>query len=177
MNKATFTVKKIFLYGLGCILFGLVGFATSAPVYSIAPHPNWAYIVLTVFAYLYGPVAGAMIGAFGTFLSDQMVFGVISDLGWLISSTFIGLLIGLTFSYTRRINKRIVALLAQIILILVINAILLIGIKPFISSAWVGLPYVAILHSSVSTFWVNSFVVIVFGIPIGKFLEKKFSKK
>lgn len=176
MRKIAFTTRKIVLYGLGCALFVVVGCVLPIPIPNTTAHIDLGYVVMAIFAYLYGPIAGGLIGGMGRFLEDMILFGSIGSPGWLIASILMGMLIGLTFKFTQKGDNPQIALMIQIILILIINAVLLIGLSPFISSLWHGVPYITKLPSGLSAFLTNSFAIIVIGIPIGRILEKMLKK-
>lgn len=172
MNNKVFTVKQIAFYAMGIALFVVVGCMLPIHIPNTTAHIDLGYMVMAVFAYLFGPVAGALVGGMGRFMEDMILFGSIGSPGWLISSICMGFFIGLTFSRTKRMSNKKIASAIQIICILIINAIFLIGVSPFISSLWHSVPYITKLPSGISAFLTNCIAIIVLGIPLGKALEK-----
>ncbi len=172
MKDKVISVKRITLYAIGIALFVAVGCVLPLPIPNTTAHVDLGYMVMAVFAYLLGPVAGAIIGGMGRFIEDMILYGSIGSPGWLIASICMGLFIGLTFSRTKKIPNQKLALVIQVALILVINAVFLIGLSPFVSSLWHGVPYVAKLPSGISAFLTNCIAIIVLGLPVAKILER-----
>ncbi|QPK93946.1 ECF-type riboflavin transporter substrate-binding protein [Actinomyces sp. zg-332] len=79
--------------GVGAALFFVVGRFVSIP----SPIPNTSislqYAVLALFAVLYGPLAGFLIGIVGHYLIDISSFG--AWWSWILSSAVFGLVLGL----------------------------------------------------------------------------------
>lgn len=176
MNKQGFSTKQIALYGMGTALFVVVGCVIPIPIPNTTAHIDLGYMVMAVFAYMYGPIAGALVGGLGRFIEDMILYGSIGSPGWLIASILMGFFIGLTFSHTKKMKNQKVALLFQIIFILIINAILLIGLAPFVSSLWHGVPYILKMPSGISAFVTNCIAIIVIGIPLSHAVERIVKK-
>lgn len=173
MKNGLFTTKRIALYGLGIALFVVLGCTAPIPIPNTTAHIDLGYVVMAVFAYLYGGIPGLIVGAGGRFMEDMILFGSIGSPGWLIASACMGLFIGMIFQRTKKMEDKKVAVMINVVAILVINAVFLIGLSPFISSLWHGVPYVAKVPSGVSAFLTNCIAIIVLGMPLGMYLEKK----
>lgn len=86
------SVKTVVAIGIGAALFFVLGkLAIPSPV----PNTNISlqYAVQTVFATLFGPIAGLMIGFIGHTLIDATSYG--PWWSWIIASAFVGLVVGL----------------------------------------------------------------------------------
>lgn len=87
------SVKTIVAIGIGAALFFVLGKFAAIP----SPVPNTSiniqYSVLSVFAILYGPIAGVLIGFIGHTLIDATSYG--PWWSWIIASAVFGLLVGL----------------------------------------------------------------------------------
>lgn len=180
MNKKLSKIQSIAVYAMGAALFVVVGCALPIPIPNTTAHIDLGYAVMSIFAYLFGPIAGLAVGGLGRFLEDMILFGSIGSPGWLIASICIGLLIGFIFKWSKQRGKSTVCKIISLLCILLVNAVFLIGFAPFISSIWNGVPYVAKLPSGISAFITNSISIIVIGLPIAKILEKnkhKFNNK
>ncbi|WP_253280478.1 ECF-type riboflavin transporter substrate-binding protein [Arcanobacterium phocae] len=92
MSKKMSPVVQVVAIGIGAALFFVLGRFAAIPT----PIPNVAialqYAVLAVFAVLFGPVAGALIGGIGHVLIDATGYGIWAS--WEISSAVVGLIIG-----------------------------------------------------------------------------------
>ncbi len=86
------SVKSVVAIGIGAALFFVLGkIAIPSPV----PNTNISlqYAIQAVFATLFGPVAGLLIGFIGHTLIDATSYG--PWWSWIIASAFVGLVIGL----------------------------------------------------------------------------------
>lgn len=86
------SVKTVVAIGIGAALFFVLGkIAIPSPV------PNTKislqYAIQTVFATLFGPIAGLLIGFIGHTLIDATSYG--PWWSWIIASAFVGLVVGL----------------------------------------------------------------------------------
>lgn len=177
MEKRKSLIKETVLYGIGAALFLVIGCTLPIPIPNTTAHIDLGYVVMGVYAFFYGPIAGAVVGGLGRFLEDIVLFGSIGSPGWLIASICMGLLIGLVFKKTRKLSNIKIATTIQIFSILLINAIFLIGLAPFISSMWNGVPYLAKLPSGISAFATNSIAIICVAIPIANTLKRILPKQ
>ncbi|WP_127532818.1 ECF-type riboflavin transporter substrate-binding protein [Paenibacillus kobensis] len=87
------SVQSIVAVGIGSALFVILGRFGSIP--SGIPDTNieTTYALLALFAVLYGPVAGVLIGLIGHTLKDAIFYGS-PWFSWVIASAVVGLIIG-----------------------------------------------------------------------------------
>ncbi|QJC22087.1 ECF-type riboflavin transporter substrate-binding protein [Arcanobacterium buesumense] len=94
MSKKMSPVVQVVAIGIGAALFFVLGRFAAIPT----PIPNVAialqYAVLAVFAVLFGPVPGALIGGIGHVLIDATGYGIWAS--WEVASAVVGLIIGIT---------------------------------------------------------------------------------
>lgn len=101
-----FSVKTVVAIGIGAALFFVLGkIAIPSPV----PNTNISlqYSILAMFATLFGPIAGALIGFIGHTLIDATSYG--PWWSWIIASACVGVVIGLITSkmdMTNGFNKK-----------------------------------------------------------------------
>ncbi|MBO7217750.1 MAG: ECF transporter S component [Clostridia bacterium] len=174
-NKLSFT-QRITVYGLGAALFVVVGCALPIPIPNTTAHIDLGYAIVAIFGYLFGPIAGLLVGGLGRFLEDMILYGSIGSPGWLIASICIGFLTGILSKLRHKKINSVVSTIVIIVGILIVNAVFLIGFAPFISSLWNGVPFVAKLPSGISAFITNSVSMLALGIPVAKILEKPVKK-
>ncbi|PWV98650.1 energy-coupling factor transport system substrate-specific component [Paenibacillus cellulosilyticus] len=88
------SVQSIVAVGIGSALFVILGRFGSIP--SGIPDTNieTTYALLALFAILYGPIAGVLIGLIGHTLKDAIFYGS-PWFSWVIASAVVGLIIGL----------------------------------------------------------------------------------
>lgn len=101
MPKSVSPVVAVVATGIGAALFFVLGkIAIPSPVPNTTI--NLQYAVLLVFAVLYGPVVGALIGVIGHTLIDITGYG--TWWSWIIASAVVGLVIGLV-AFRSKINE------------------------------------------------------------------------
>lgn len=88
------SVKNIVAIGIGSALFIILGRFGSIPTFIPNTNIETAYAVLALFALLYGPWAGLLIGLIGHTLKDAISYGA-PWFSWVIASAVFGLLVGL----------------------------------------------------------------------------------
>ncbi|GGF78390.1 UPF0397 protein [Paenibacillus albidus] len=93
-GRKALSIKTIVAIGIGSALFVILGRFGSIP--SGIPNTNieTTYALLALFALLYGPAAGLLIGLIGHTLKDAILYGS-PWFSWVIASAIAGLIIGL----------------------------------------------------------------------------------
>ncbi|WP_322907050.1 ECF-type riboflavin transporter substrate-binding protein [Paenibacillus campi] len=94
------SVKTIVAIGIGSALFVILGRFASIPSFIPDTNIETTYALLALFALLYGPWAGLLIGLIGHTLKDAIFYGA-PWFSWVIASALFGLIVGLM---TRRIR-------------------------------------------------------------------------
>lgn len=145
MKKQLFSTKNICIYGVGILLYVIMSAMLSIPIPNSFAHVDLGYAVMTIYAYKYGPVAGLFVGTFGRILVDLLMYGGLGTPGWLIASASMGYVYGAIFIHLKKLNSKYIFIIFSIIFILIVNAVLLIGFAPYISSLWNGTSYLAVL--------------------------------
>ena len=172
MKKDLSLTQKITTYAIGSALFVVIGCSIPISIPNTSAHIDLGYAVMMIYAYLFGPIAGFVVGGLGRFLEDMILFGSIGSPGWLISSFSIGLLSGVILKLRYKVKNHTYFTIISALCVLIVNAIFLIGFAPFISSIWNGVPYLAKLPSGIAAFITNSVSMLLIGLPIAKILEK-----
>ncbi|MCQ4085704.1 ECF-type riboflavin transporter substrate-binding protein [Saccharibacillus sp. JS10] len=94
MQSKSFSVKTVVAIGIGAALFVVLARFGSIP----SPIPNTNiqtnYAILALFAVLYGPLAGLLIGLIGHTVTDLISYGN-PWFSWIIASGVFGLIVGL----------------------------------------------------------------------------------
>ncbi|MEK3749343.1 ECF-type riboflavin transporter substrate-binding protein [Paenibacillus sp. FSL E2-8871] len=93
-KQKVLSIKTIVAIGIGSALFVILGRFGSIP--SGIPNTNieTTYALLALFALLYGPFAGLLIGLIGHTLKDAIFYGS-PWFSWVIASGIVGLVVGL----------------------------------------------------------------------------------
>lgn len=88
-----FSIKTLVAIGIGAAIFAVLARYVSIPTPIPSTTLTIQYAVLALFALLYGPAAGVLIGLIGHTISDMM--GGSPWWSWIIASAVAGLLMGL----------------------------------------------------------------------------------
>ncbi|MBR2591989.1 MAG: ECF-type riboflavin transporter substrate-binding protein [Oscillospiraceae bacterium] len=99
--KKGFSIKTVVAIGIGAALFFVLAHFVSIPTGIPDTYISLQYAILSVFATLFGPIAGALIGLIGHALSDLAWGGIWWS--WVIPSGVAGCIVGLL---TNKINLR-----------------------------------------------------------------------
>ena len=93
MNRRPSPVTQVVAIGIGAALFFVLGRFVAIP--SLVPNTsiNIQYGILAVFAVLYGPLVGALVGIIGHVLIDAAGYGI--WISWELASGVFGLVVGL----------------------------------------------------------------------------------
>lgn len=86
-------VVTVVAIGIGAALFYVLGRFAAIPTPIPNTTINLQYAILALFALLYGPIAGGLIGLIGHFLIDATTYG--AWWSWIITSAIVGFIIGL----------------------------------------------------------------------------------
>ncbi|QJC50443.1 ECF-type riboflavin transporter substrate-binding protein [Paenibacillus albicereus] len=102
MARKASSVEQVVAVGIGAALFVVLGRFGSIP--SGIPDTNieTTYVLLALFAVLYGPLAGLLTGLIGHTLKDAIFYGA-PWFSWVVGSALVGLIIGLA---SRKIDVR-----------------------------------------------------------------------
>ncbi|RKP47962.1 ECF-type riboflavin transporter substrate-binding protein [Cohnella endophytica] len=99
-NANPLSIRNTVAIGIGSALFAILGRFGSVP--SGLPDTNieTTYALLALFAILYGPLVGLLVGFIGHTLKDS-IFYVSPWFSWIIASAIVGLIIGLAANRIR----------------------------------------------------------------------------
>lgn len=93
-KQKVLSIKTIVAIGIGSALFVILGRFGSIPTGIPNTNIETTYALLALFALLYGPFAGLLIGLIGHTLKDVISYGS-PWFSWVIASGVVGLVIGL----------------------------------------------------------------------------------
>lgn len=176
MNKSNLrkNVKRIALYGIGIALFVVLSLCLQVPVFE-----NYylclGYIAMAVYCYSIGTISGTVISTLGIILYCFLINGLRGMPGWAIGNIMIGLIAGLAFKWSRKLNskwlKRIVCLSA----VIVGTAIGILGIKSGVESVLYAQPMLIRVAKNIYAF-VADIVVLMFSLPLCEVLDPHIQK-
>lgn len=99
------TTKKVSLLGLGIALFVVLTMCLQVPIFE-----NYyiclGYIIMAVYCCSVGVLSGTLVGTLGVILYCLLTSGLRGMPGWVIGNIVIGIVLGLTFRYTRLMDNK-----------------------------------------------------------------------
>ncbi len=162
--------KNITFPAVGIALFVALSMCLRVPVFE-----NYylclGYIVMTVFVWCFKWYEGAIIGCLGVIL-----YCIIGGLGfnempgWAVGNIAIGLIIGMTLKFIKKIKNKTVQVILTAIVAIVATFIGIELIKSFIDSFVVGQPFLVRFAKNTTSFISDAFVIVV-SLPICALVE------
>ena len=98
------STRKITLTAVGAALFAALSLCLQVPVFE-----NYylclGYAVMAVYCYSFGTVCGTVSGTLGVVVYCLVTNGLRGMPGWALGNVVIGIMLGLTFKWTRRLGE------------------------------------------------------------------------
>ncbi len=162
-NKQLFSVRVIVATGIGAAIFFVLMRFVAIP--SGIPNTNLALApaILTVFAAIFGPVCGVLIGFIGHTLTD-LTWGSVWW-SWVIANAAYGLLVGLFWKFYKieegsfGVKEAVVLNVVQI----VANAIVWIGVAPVLDILMMNEPADKVFAQGLMACALNTGVCLILG--------------
>ena len=162
MNKMS--IKTVVAVGIGAALFFVLARFVTIP--SGVPNTNISlqYAVLALFAVMYGPVAGGLIGFIGHALCD-LSWGGSPWWSWIIASALVGVIIGLVSKKIRLsegfFGKKEIILFTAVTLIAMV--VCWIGVAPVLDILIYAEPADKVFLQGVAAFIINFLTAAIVG--------------
>lgn len=167
-------IKRIAINAMGIALFVVLSLCLQVPVFQ-----NYylclGYVVMTLYCYSIGVASGTIVGTLGVILYCLLISGLRGMPGWAMGNLFLGIALGISFKYVRRIKRPVIELLVSAVLITVFTAIAMLGIKSLTEHLLYSQPFMLRVATNMYAFIADAFVIIV-SLPICKFLEPNINK-
>ncbi len=171
MNRTT---RRICLYALGTALFTVLSLCLQVPVYQ-----NYylclGYVVMAVWCYSFGTLAGTLTGTLGVVLYCLLTSGLRGMPGWALGNVVIGVGLGLTFRFTKRMSSKPLAALLNIAAIGVSTALGILIVKSAVDSVIRAQPMAVRIASNMTAF-VADIVVLLVSLPVCVLLDRQARK-
>lgn len=170
--------KNISINGIGIALFVTLSLCLQVPVFE-----NYylclGYIAMSIYLYSIGIASGTLVGTIGVILYCFLINGLRGMPGWALGNIVIGILLGLTFKYTKNIKNELLNTTICMIAIVIATAIGILGIKSGIECLLYSQPFLVRTASNIYAF-VADIVVLGTSLPLCKLLDpivKRIIKK
>ena len=169
-----YTLKNIVINAMGIALFVVLSLCLQVPVFQ-----NYylciGYVAMTVFSYNVGVRSGTIVGTFGVVIYCVIINGMRGMPGWAIGNLVIGIIIGLTFKFTKRLKKPILEIIISSFIAIISTAIAILIVKSFVEYSLYLEPFLVRVASNMYAFIADAFVIII-SIPIAQRLNPILSK-
>ena len=169
-----YTLKNIVINAMGIALFVVLSLCLQVPVFQ-----NYylciGYVAMTVFSYNVGVRSGTIVGTFGVVIYCVIINGMRGMPGWAIGNLVIGIIIGLTFKFTKRLKKPILEIIISSFIAIISTAIAILIVKSFVEYSLYLEPFLVRVASNMYAFIADAFVITI-SIPIAQRLNPILSK-
>ena len=165
---------KICVTAAGIALFVVLSLCLQVPVFE-----NYylclGYIIFAIYCYSFGTIMGTTVGVLGVVLYCIVTSGLRGMPGWALGNLVIGIMLGLTFRCTRRIEKPWVkALLHAAAILISVTAGILLG-KSALESVLYAQLFLLRIGKNVYA-WAADLFVLLFSLPICMTLDGTLRK-
>ena len=171
MNKTT---QRITVLAVGIALFVALSLCLQVPVFE-----NYylclGYVVMAVYCYSFGTVAGTVAGTLGVVLYCLLINGLRGMPGWALGNVFIGLIMGAAFRMTRRMEKPLLKTVLNIAAIAVGVAVGILLVKSLTECLLYAQPMAVRIAKNVYAF-VADLVVLIASLPVCMVLDTTVRK-
>lgn len=163
------SIKMLCVLGVGIALFVVLSLCLQVPVFE-----NYylclGYAVMLVYCYSLGPWPGVLVGALGVVLYCLLTSGLRGMPGWSLGNVVIGLGLGLGLKPIRRIENRAMEAGTAILLIAVVTAAGILGVKSLTEHLLYAQPF-AVRAAKNFTAFVADAVMLAVSVPIAELLD------
>ena len=166
--------KKISLLSVGIALFVVLSLCLQVPVFE-----NYylclGYVVMAVYCYSFGIVAGTVVGCLGVVLYCLLTSGLRGMPGWALGNVVIGVGLGLTFKATKSLKSKGTQYALWVGAVILFTALGILGVKSLIDSLIKAQPFLVRAGKNIYAF-VADIVVLLVSLPVCMNLDRVAKK-
>jgi len=156
--------KKICFTAMGVALYVVLALCLQVPVFE-----NYylclGYVSMMVFCYYFGAASGITVGVLGVALYCLLINGLRGLPGWAAGNLVIGLVVGLTCSFTKKMENAVLRNIIIAIAVIVSTAIGILGIKSIVEVILYAQPMIVRVAKNIYAF-IADVVVLIASLPI-----------
>ena len=157
MNAKT---KKLTLLAVGTALFVALSVCLQVPVFE-----NYylclGYVVMAVYCYSFGALAGTAVGFFGVSLYCLVISGLRGMPGWALGNIVIGLALGTCYRLTRRLKSGALRVTIHAAVIVAASALGILGVKSLTECLLYSQPFAVRVGKNLSAFIADAAMLIL----------------
>ena len=161
MNAST---KKLTLLAVGIALFVALSLCLQVPVFE-----NYylclGYVVMAVYCYSFGTLAGTVVGVLGVVLYCLVISGLRGMPGWALGNLVIGLALGACYRMTRGMQNKALRVVIQVVVIVAATALGILVVKSVTEQILYAQPF-AVRAGKNFTAFVADAVMLLLSEPI-----------
>lgn len=173
-KKMRASTLRITVLAVGIALFAVLSLCLQVPVFE-----NYylclGYAVMAVYCYSFGTVSGTVVGVLGVVLYCLLISGLRGMPGWALGNVVIGILLGLTFLYTKKIKNVPVKTVLNAAAVILSTALGILIVKSLTEHLLYAQPMIVRMGKNMSAFIADAVMLIV-SLPICMTLDKTVRK-
>ncbi len=158
------TTRMVCLYAMGIALFVALTLCLQVPVFE-----NYylclGYVVMAVYCYSFGPLAGITAGTLGVVFYCLLTSGLRGMPGWALGNVLIGLILGIAFSATKRLRNGYLQWLLNIIAVIVATAAGILVFKSYAEHLLYAQPFLLRAAKNLYAF-IADVVLLLVSLPV-----------
>ena len=163
-------LKKLCNTALGIALFVVLSLCVRVPVFE-----NYyiclGYVSLAVYCYSFDTMSGTLTGTIGVILYCILTDGLRGMPGWTMGNLVIGIVLGITFKRTKKMENRTIRTMINMAVITLSTAVGILGVKSFIESVLYAQPF--ILRAAKNSYaFIADVVTLLASLPLCVMLDK-----
>lgn len=168
------TTKKVSLLGLGIALFVVLTMCLQVPIFE-----NYyiclGYIIMAVYCCSVGVLSGTLVGTLCVILYCLLTSGLRGMPGWVIGNIVIGIVLGLTFRYTRLMDNKYLRYFLCGVAVISSTFFGIFVLKSIVEMYLYSQPFLLRAANNIYAF-IADVVVLLFAIPFCDMLDLKIRK-
>ncbi len=167
-------IRGICIVAVGIALFVALSLCVQVPIFE-----NYyiclGYLVMLVYLYKFGPLAGTIVGVFGVIFYCLLTSGLRGMLGWMIGNLVIGMNLGCILGFTKN-NKKHIFYILNILGIVLSVIIGILVVKSFVECILYNQPIFVRIAKNIYA-CIADIVVLILGLPFCFIIDKADSKR
>ena len=168
------TVKSITINAVGIALFVVLSLCLQVPVFE-----NYylclGYVAMTVYCYCISTTSGTIVGTLGVVLYCVLISGLKGMPGWAVGNLVLGIIMGLTFKYVKKLKRPVVETIISSAIIILGTALAMLVIKSEVECLLYSQPFLLRVAKNIYAFVADAFIIIM-SLPLCRILKPQIKK-
>lgn len=156
--------KMVCLYAMGIALFVALTMCLQVPVFE-----NYylclGYVVMAVYCYSFGPLAGIVTGSLGVVTYCLLTSGLRGMPGWALGNVLIGLILGIAFSATKCAKNGFLQWTLNFIAVIVAVAAGILAVKSYVECILYAQPFLFRAAKNLYAF-IADVILLLVSLPV-----------